>query len=44
MVSGFDDTYRCFSNNMSSPWVTDNKITVDPQIKAWADQTKEYTD
>ena len=29
---------------MSSPWVTDNKITVDPQIKAWADQTKEYTD
>ncbi len=44
MVSGFDDTYRCFSNNMSSPWVTDNKITIDPQIKAWADQTKEYTD
>ena len=40
MVSGFDDTYRCFSNNMSSPWVTDNKITIDPQIKAWADQTK----
>lgn len=44
MVSGFDDTYRCFSNNMSSPWVTDDKITIDPQIKAWADQTKEYTD
>ncbi|MGN1133107.1 MAG: hypothetical protein ACI4RN_01485 [Oscillospiraceae bacterium] len=21
MVSGFDDTYRCFSNNVSSPWV-----------------------
>ena len=34
MVSGFDDTYRCFSNNMSSPWVTDNKITVDPQTRA----------
>lgn len=44
MVSGFDDTYRCFSNNMSSPWVTDDKITVDPQIKAWVDQTKDYTD
>ena len=44
MVSGFDDTYRCFSNNVSGPWVTDGKITVDPQIKAWVDQTKDYTD
>ena len=44
MVSGFDDTYRCFSNNVSAPWVTDGKITVDPQIKAWVDQTKDWTD
>lgn len=45
MVSGFDDTYRLFSNNVSSPWVdADGKITVDPQIKAWVDQTKEFTD
>ena len=45
MVSGFDDTYRCFSNNVSAPWVdADGKVTVDPQIKAWVDQTKEYTD
>ncbi len=44
MVSGFDDTYRCYSNNVSNPWVVDNKVTVDPQIKAWVDQTKEYTD
>ena len=44
MVSGYDDTYRCFSNNVSAPWVTDGKITVDPQIKAWVDQTKDYTD
>jgi hypothetical protein len=45
MVSGYDDTYRCFSNNVSSPWVDENgNITIDPQIKAWVDQTKEYTD
>ena len=44
MVSGFDDSYRVFSNNVSAPWVTDNKITIDPQIKAWVDQTKEFTD
>jgi hypothetical protein len=44
MVSGFDDTYRCFSNNVAGPWVQDGKVVVDPQIKAWVDQTKEYTD
>ncbi len=44
MVSGYDDTYRCFSNNVSAPWVTDGKITIDPQIQKWAEQTKEYTD
>ena len=44
MVSGFDDTYRCFSNNVSAPWVTDNKITIDPQISAWVEQTKSWTD
>ena len=45
MVSGFDDTYRCFSNNVSNPWVdADGNISVDPQIKAWVDQTKDYTD
>ena len=45
MVSGFDDTYRCYSNNVSAPWVdADGKVSVDPQIKAWVDQTKEYTD
>ena len=44
MVSGFDDTYRLFSNNVSAPWVTDGKITVDAQLKAWVDQTKAYTD
>lgn len=44
MVSGFDDTYRLYSNNVSAPWVTDDKISIDPQLKAWVDQTKEYTD
>jgi hypothetical protein len=44
MVSGFDDTYRCFSNNVSQPWVTDGKITVAPEIKEWVDKTKDWTD
>ena len=45
MVSGFDDTYRCFSNNVSAPWVSeDGAVTIDPMIKSWVDQTKEFTD
>lgn len=44
MVSGYDDTYRCFSNTVSSPWVTDDKVSIDPQISEWVKQTKEYTD
>lgn len=44
IVSGYDDMYRIFSNNMTAPWVTDNKITIDEKIKQWIDITKEYTD
>jgi len=44
MVSGYDDDYRVFSNNISEPWVTDDKITIDPSVKRWVEQTKLYTD
>jgi len=45
MVSGFDDTYRTFSNNVSAPWVdADGVIQIDPNIMKWVDQTKDYTD
>ena len=44
MLSGFDDSYRVFSNNTSSPWVTGTTVTVDPQIMKWVTQTKDYTD
>nr|WP_298514270.1 carbohydrate ABC transporter substrate-binding protein [uncultured Marvinbryantia sp.] len=44
MVSGYDDTYRVFSNNVSQPWVTGTTVTVDPNIMAWIEQTKEFTD
>ncbi|MBQ7158294.1 MAG: carbohydrate ABC transporter substrate-binding protein [Treponema sp.] len=43
MLSGYDDAFRAFSDNMTSPWVVNNKITIDPQIRAWIDQTKKYT-
>lgn len=44
MVSGYDDMYRLFSNNVSAPWVTGNKITIDDQIAKWIELTKEYSD
>lgn len=44
ILSGYDDAYRVYSNNMSSPWVTNGKVSIDPAIKSWVDKTKTYTD
>ena len=44
MLSGFDDAYRTYSNNVSKPWVKGNKIVVDDNLMTWVDQTKEFTD
>ncbi len=45
MLSGYDDSYRTFSNNVSAPWVDDtNTIRIDDNLMRWVDQTKTYTD
>lgn len=45
MVSGYDDDFRVFSNNVSAPWVnTDKQIVIDDSVKTWVAQTKLYTD
>lgn len=44
MLSGYDDSYRTFSNNVSSPWVKDGKIEIDPSIEKWIEQSKQYAD
>ena len=44
MLAGYDDSYRTFSNNVSTPWVVNGNLTVDPAILEWVDQTKDYTD
>ena len=41
MLSGFDDAYRTFSNNVDAPWVDGTTVKVDPNIMKWVDQTKE---
>ena len=45
MLSGYDDAYRTFSNNASSPWVdSNNYIVIDDNILRWVEQTKNFTD
>ncbi len=44
MLSGYDDAFRVFSDNVTSPWVVDGKINIDPSIEQWIEQTKTYTD
>ena len=44
MLSGYDDAYRTFSNNVSAPWVDGDTVNVDPNIMRWVEQTKTYTD
>lgn len=44
MLSGFDDAFRVFADNVKTKWVVGNKITVDPQIQRWIEMTKTYTD
>ena len=44
MTSGVDDTFRVFSNNVTSKWVEDGKINIDPNIKNWVDMSKEMVD
>lgn len=45
MLSGFDDSYRVFSNNVSTKWVDDNDVIQIPDnLVNWVNQTKTYTD
>ena len=45
MLSGFDDAYRVFANNVSAPWVNANhEIIVDDNLWTWVDQTMYFTE
>ena len=44
-VSTVNDTYRVFSNNVTTKWVDENnKINIDENIMAWVDMSKEMVD
>ena len=44
MTATANDTYRVYSNNVSTPWVVDGKIVVDDNLKAWVDNSKKMVD
>ena len=44
ITSTVNDTYRVYSNNVSGPWVQDNKVVLDPNIKQWVDDSKKLVD
>ncbi len=44
MVSSVNDTYRVYSNNVTSKWVENGKIQIDANMKAWVDDSKALVD
>lgn len=44
MTSSVVDTYRVFSNNVTSSWVKDKKINYDENIMKWVEMSKEMYD
>lgn len=44
MVSSVNDTYRTYSNNVSTPWVVDGKIVIDDNIMKWVNDSKSLVD
>lgn len=44
ITSSVNDTFRTYSNNVSSKWVVDGKVNIDDNIKAWAEASKALYD
>lgn len=44
IMSTVNDSYRVYSNNVSSPWVVDGKINIDDNIMQWVEDSKELVD
>ena len=44
MTSTVNDTFRVFSNNVTSRWVEDGKINIDENMENWVDLSKKMVD
>lgn len=43
-TASVNDTYRVYSNNVTSKWVENGSINLDDNIKKWVDDSKEMVD
>lgn len=44
LTASANDTYRVFSNNVSSRWVEDGKVNIDDNINKWVEISKQMVD
>lgn len=44
VASSANDTYRVYSNNVTSKWVVDGKINIDDNIMKWVEDSKALVD
>ena len=44
VCSSVNDTFRVYSNNVTSKWVVDGKINIDPNLEAWVNDSKALVD
>lgn len=44
ITSTVNDSYRVYSNNVTSKWVEDGKINIDDNIMKWVEDSKELVD
>ena len=42
MTASYAETYRPFSNNAASPWVTDGQLTIPAVVEEWTAQAETY--
>ena len=44
IVSTVNDTYRVYSNNVTTPWVVDGKLNIDDNLMKWVDDSMEMVE
>ena len=44
MLSGYGDAYRVYADNVTSAWVEDGALNIDPHLEEWAVQTREFAE
>ena len=44
MLSGYEDAYRVYADNVTSAWVENGALNIDPHLEDWAVQTREFAE